>query len=186
MSIQPMHPWQWTPRYYHPAMADQELIYLIAVSDTDNTTLDHCRKTLQDFGVPCKLMIMPANWTARQAADLAEELESGQGKLVIAAGHPGLNLPAILASSLTKPVLGVPMEQPALKGSGLDALLATVQAGGTSGAASLAIGKAGAINAALQAVAILALSQPALKEELAQFRQEQTRKIVEAASSPIS
>jgi 5-(carboxyamino)imidazole ribonucleotide mutase len=151
-------------------------VFLAISSDDEKAILEHSAKTLYDFGIATQWR--KVNPDPRSIAALADELEAQSSAVVIATGKPGVNLPAALASLLTLPVLGVPVEQPALKGTALDSILSTVNAGGTNGVASLAIGKAGAINAALQAVAIASLSNGKLREKLEQFRAEQTAKVL--------
>ena len=158
-------------------MTDQpnHSVWIIAAAETDRPTLEHTHATLKQFGI-AGVWRVAGTTRAAGLAELAREVEDGECQVVIAAGHPGVNLPSILAAATTKPVLGVPMEQAALKGTSLDALLSSVQGGG--GAACLAVGKAGAINAALQAVAILSLIDPALVQKLDEFRQRQTAQVL--------
>jgi 5-(carboxyamino)imidazole ribonucleotide mutase len=99
-------------------------------------------------------------------------------EVIIAAAGGAAHLAGVVAAHTLLPVLGVPMESASLKG--LDSLLATVQMPGGIPVGTLAIGKPGATNAALLAVAILAISRPELKEQLRAFRQEQTAKVLQA------
>ena len=145
-------------------------------SKSDWSTMALVSKTLAEFGVPHETRIVSAHRTPRLLAEYAAGAE-GRGLEVIIAGAGGAaHLPGMTAAYTILPVLGVPMESQALKG--MDSLLSTVQMPAGIPVGTLAIGKAGAINAALLAVAILALQRPDLKAKLEAFRAEQTEKIL--------
>jgi 5-(carboxyamino)imidazole ribonucleotide mutase len=151
------------------------LVAVIMGSKSDWEVMRAASDTLNDFGVPHQNRVL----SAHRSPDLAAEFASGaeaQGLEVIIAGAGGAaHLAGVTAAYTTLPVLGVPMESSSL--NGLDSLLSTVQMPAGVPVGTLAIGKAGAKNAALFAVAILANSRPALREKLHRFRAEQKKKI---------
>jgi phosphoribosylaminoimidazole carboxylase PurE protein len=137
-------------------------------SDSDLPTMQEAGKLLEEFGVPHELRICSAHRTPDRLTRYAGEAE-GRGIRVLIAGAGGAaHLAGVLAAHLTLPVIGVPMDSGPL--SGLDALLSTVQMPGGVPVASVAIGRAGARNAALLAIQILALSDARLKRKLADYR----------------
>ena len=131
---------------------------------------------LTEFGVPHECRVISAHRTPDLMAEFAATAE-GRGIEVIIAGAGGAaHLPGMTAAHTTLPVLGVPIESKALKG--LDSLLSIVQMPGGVPVATLAIGNAGAKNAALLAVSILANSRPPLRQKLKDFREQQKRKVL--------
>src|SRR5947209_17065317 len=145
-------------------------------SKSDWETLRHADDMLAHFGVPHEAKVVSAHRTPDSMRDYAIGAES-RGLLVIIAGAGGAaHLPGMIAAHTMLPVLGVPVESAVLKG--IDSLLSIVQMPGGVPVGTLAIGKAGAINAALLAVSVLAHSDPALREKLRQFRVEQTQKVM--------
>lgn len=152
------------------------LVAVIMGSRSDWETMRHADEVLTRFEVPHECRVVSAHRTPLWLAEFAAEAE-GRGVEVIIAGAGGAaHLPGMAAAQTILPVLGVPVESAALKG--LDSLLSIVQMPGGVPVGTLAIGKAGATNAALFAVAILANSRPALRERLRQFRAEQTAKVL--------
>jgi len=144
-------------------------------SSSDWETMKHAAEMLERFDVPHERHIVSAHRTPAWMAEFAGAAE-GRGLQVIIAGAGGAaHLPGMAAAHTVLPVLGVPVQSAALQG--LDSLLSIVQMPGGVPVATLAIGKAGAINAALLAVAILAGSRPDLRARLHAFRDEQTRKV---------
>ena len=134
--------------------------------------MQHASSTFKDFAVPHECLIVSAHRTPAWLSEFAAGAE-GRGVEVIIAGAGGAaHLPGMTAAQTLIPVLGVPVESAALKG--MDSLLSIVQMPGGIPVGTLAIGKAGAINAALLAIAILANSRPELREKLRQFRTNQT------------
>ncbi|WP_246386245.1 5-(carboxyamino)imidazole ribonucleotide mutase [Armatimonas rosea] len=145
-----------------------------SVSDWD--TMRHAHETLEQFGVVHECQIVSAHRTPELLRDYSQSAE-GRGLEVIIAGAGGAaHLPGMAAAFTVLPVLGVPVESHALKGQ--DSLLSIVQMPGGIPVGTLAIGKAGAINAALLAVAILANSRPELRQKLHAFRTSQTEKVL--------
>ena len=152
------------------------LVAVIMGSKSDWETMRHADETLARFDVPHECRIVSAHRTPDLMAQFAREAE-GRGLEVVIAGAGGAaHLPGMVAAQTLIPVLGVPVQSQAL--SGQDSLLSIVQMPGGIPVGTLAIGKAGAINAALLAVAILANSRPELREKLREFRQEQTEKVL--------
>jgi 5-(carboxyamino)imidazole ribonucleotide mutase len=148
------------------------LVAVIMGSSSDWETMKHAVETLERFGVPHEWQIVSAHRTPVWMAEFATGAE-GRGVEVIIAGAGGAaHLPGMVAAHTVIPVLGVPVQSAALQG--LDSLLSIVQMPGGVPVGTLAIGKPGAINAGLLAVAILANSRPDLREKLRLFRQEQT------------
>ena len=156
---------------------NKPLVAVIMGSKSDWDTMRHADETLSEFGVAHECRVMSAHRSPSLAAELASTAESRGLEVVIAAAGGAAHLAGVLAAHTTLPVLGVPMKSDAL--NGLDSLLSTVQMPGGIPVATLAIGKPGAINAALFAVAILANSRPELRQKLHEFRAAQEKKIRE-------
>ncbi len=157
-------------------MADHPLVAILMGSQSDWEIMRHAQETLQRFGVPAEARVLSAHRTPRETAEYAAGAEGRGIEVVIAAAGGAAHLAGVVAAHTTLPVLGVPMTS-AL--DGLDSLLSTVQMPAGIPVGALAIGKPGAINAALLAVAILANSRPDLRKKLAAFREEQARKVLE-------
>lgn len=156
------------------------VVGIIMGSQSDWETLGHAHKLLLEFGIAHETKIVSAHRTPDRLYDYAKTA-SGRGLKVIIAGAGGAaHLPGMAASMTNLPVLGVPIESHALKG--MDSLLSIVQMPGGIPVGTLAIGKAGAINAALLAISILALSDQALAQKLADYRAQQTDSIAEFPS----
>jgi 5-(carboxyamino)imidazole ribonucleotide mutase len=154
------------------AQAPAALVSVIMGSQSDWETMQHASSTLKDFAVNHENLVVSAHRTPAWLSEFASGAE-GRGIEVIIAGAGGAaHLPGMTAAQTLIPVLGVPVESAALKG--MDSLLSIVQMPGGIPVGTMAIGKAGAINAALLAIAILANSRPGLREKLRQFRANQT------------
>jgi len=152
------------------------LVGVIMGSKSDWDTLRHADELLTQLEVPHECRIVSAHRTPLWLAEYASQAE-GRGLEVIIAGAGGAaHLPGMAAAQTVLPVLGVPVESQVLKG--VDSLLSIVQMPAGVPVGTLAIGKAGAINAALLAVAILANSRPQLREKLKQYRQSQTDRVM--------
>jgi 5-(carboxyamino)imidazole ribonucleotide mutase len=148
------------------------LVSVIMGSKSDWETMQHAQTVLKQFEVPHECEIVSAHRTPQWLADFARDAE-GRGVEVIIAGAGGAaHLPGMAAAQTILPVLGVPVQSHAL--NGMDSLLSIVQMPAGIPVGTLAIGKAGATNAALLAIAILSNSRPELRERLRQFRAEQT------------
>ena len=154
------------------------LVGVIMGSASDWETMRHAAETLTGLGVPHETLVVSAHRTPDWMAEYARAAE-GRGLEVIIAGAGGAaHLPGMVAAQTVLPVLGVPVESQALRG--MDSLLSIVQMPGGVPVGTLAIGKAGATNAALLAAAILANKRPELREALHRFRAEQARKVRES------
>lgn len=154
---------------------DKPLVAVLMGSRSDWETMRHAGETLTRFEVPSESRVLSAHRSPDALADYVRTAEERGVEVLIAGAGGAAHLAGAVAANTVLPVLGVPMEGSALKG--LDALLATVQMPAGVPVATFAIGKAGAINAALQAVAILAGSRPELRERLKAYRREQAAKI---------
>jgi len=154
------------------------LVGVIMGSTSDWDTMQHAAATLEALGVPYEKRVVSAHRTPKLMVSYAESAEKRGLKLIIAGAGGAAHLPGMVASLTTLPVLGVPVESKALKG--LDSLLSIAQMPGGVPVASFAIGKAGAINAALFAASLLAQSDPKTRREWQRFRTTQTRKVLKA------
>jgi 5-(carboxyamino)imidazole ribonucleotide mutase len=153
------------------------LVGIIMGSRSDWETLRHAAETLDRLGIAHETRVVSAHRTPRRLVDYAESAR-GRGLKVIVAGAGGAaHLPGMVAALTPLPVLGVPVESHALKG--LDSLLSIGQMPGGVPVGTLAIGKAGATNAALLAAAILGLADPAVAEALDEWRRVQTESVAE-------
>ena len=148
------------------------LVSIIMGSQSDWETMQHAASTLKDFAVPHENLIVSAHRTPAWLAEFAGTAEARGIEVIIAGAGGAAHLPGMAAAQTIVPVLGVPIENAALKG--MDSLLSIAQMPGGIPVGTLAIGKAGAINAALLALAILANSRAELREKLRQFRTKQT------------
>jgi 5-(carboxyamino)imidazole ribonucleotide mutase len=155
---------------------NKPLVGILMGSKSDWETMKNASETLARFGVAHECRVLSAHRTPVELTRYVDAAE-GRGMEVIVAGAGGAaHLPGIVAAHTTLPVLGVPVESASLKG--LDSLLSIVQMPGGIPVATLAIGKPGATNAALLAVAILAGQRPELREKLREFRREQAKKVL--------
>jgi len=152
------------------------LVAVIMGSKSDWDVMRAASDTLKDFGVPHESRVLSAHRTPELAAEFSSGAEARGLEVIIAGAGGAAHLAGVTAAYTTLPVLGVPMESQALKG--MDSLLSTVQMPAGVPVGTLAIGKAGAKNAALLAIAILANSRPDLRKKLHHFRAEQKQKIV--------
>lgn len=158
-------------------MSDSKpLVAIIMGSKSDWEVMRQADETLSSFGVPHECRVLSAHRTPAQTADYVTQAESRGMEVIIAAAGGAAHLAGVCAAHTLLPVLGVPMESAALKG--LDSLLSTVQMPAGIPVGTLAIGPAGARNAALLAVAILANNRPELREKLRQFRTNQSEKVL--------
>lgn len=153
------------------------LIGIIMGSQSDWETMKHAHDTLEALGIAHETRIVSAHRTPDRLVDYAKTAKSRGLQVIIAGAGGAAHLPGMAASMTPLPVLGVPVESHALKG--MDSLLSIVQMPGGIPVGTLAIGKAGAINAALLAAAILALNDPDLAARLDDFRQTQTNNVAE-------
>lgn len=150
---------------------------IIMGSQSDWPTMMHAAEILSALGVPHETRIVSAHRTPQRLYDYAHGAAGRGLKLIIAGAGGAAHLPGMAAAMTSLPVLGVPIESRTLKG--IDSLLSIVQMPGGVPVGTFAIGKAGAINAGLQAAAILALNDPALAARLAAWRAAQTAAVAE-------
>jgi len=155
------------------------LIGIVMGSTSDWETMKAAAKVLEEFGVPYEAKAMSAHRTPQAVAEWASSAQKSGKKAIIAAAGGAAHLAGVVAAHTTLPVLGVPMPSKHLQG--LDSLLSTVQMPKGIPVATFAIGDAGAANAALFAVALLALSDSSLQKKLSDFRAKQTEAVLKAA-----
>lgn len=152
------------------------LVAVLMGSKSDWDVMRHTHETLERFGIPHECRVLSAHRTPKETAEYVAAAEGRGLEVIIAAAGGAAHLAGVCAAHTVLPVLGVPMETSALQG--LDSLLSTVQMPGGIPVGTLAIGRAGAVNAALLAVAILGLQRPELRRRLREFRAEQARTIL--------
>jgi 5-(carboxyamino)imidazole ribonucleotide mutase len=152
-------------------------VAIIMGSQSDWATMRHASETLTELGISHESLIVSAHRTPQRLYDFATTAKANGFKVVVAGAGGAAHLPGMTAALTPLPVFGVPVESKAL--SGLDSLLSIVQMPGGIPVGTLAIGKAGAINGALLAAAVLALSDEMLAERLDAWRAAQTDKVAE-------
>ena len=153
------------------------LVSVIMGSKSDWETMQHAQAVLAEFDVPHECQIVSAHRTPLKLAEFAAAAEARGIAVIIAGAGGAAHLPGMAAAQTILPVLGVPVQSHAL--NGMDSLLSIVQMPAGVPVGTLAIGKAGATNAGLLAIAILATSRPELREKLRRFRAEQTGKVMD-------
>jgi 5-(carboxyamino)imidazole ribonucleotide mutase len=156
---------------------DGPLVGIIMGSSSDWETMRHAAEILDQLGVPHETKVVSAHRTPRRLYDYASSARERGLKVVIAGAGGAAHLPGMTASMTPLPVLGVPIESQALKG--MDSLLSIVQMPAGVPVGTLAIGKAGAINAGLLAAAMLAMHDDALASRVEQWREKQTGSVAE-------
>lgn len=154
------------------------LVGVLMGSTSDWDVMQRVRDALARFDVPHECKVLSAHRTPQATVEYVSSAEGRGIEVMVAAAGGAAHLAGVVAAHTLLPVLGVPMESASLKG--LDSLLSTVQMPGGIPVGTLAIGKPGATNAALLAVAILALKRPELKKKLQAFREEQTARVLQA------
>ncbi len=157
-------------------MVKHPLVGIVMGSDSDWPVMKVCAETLKRFGIPYEAKVLSAHRTPDAALDYASMADDRGIKVLIGAAGGAAHLAGVLAAKTELPVLAVPMPSKHLQG--LDSLLSMVQMPAGIPVATFAIGQAGATNAALFAVAMLALSDKALAKKLADFRVSQTEKVL--------
>jgi 5-(carboxyamino)imidazole ribonucleotide mutase len=154
----------------------QPLVGVIMGSQSDWETMQHCAQTLRELGIPFEARVVSAHRTPDLLFSYVGEAEGRGLELLIAGAGGAAHLPGMAAAKTVLPVLGVPVESRVLHG--IDSLLSIVQMPAGVPVATLAIGKAGAINAALLAAAILGTKHPPLREALRRYREAQTQRVL--------
>jgi 5-(carboxyamino)imidazole ribonucleotide mutase len=167
----------------HPfgSTSTSALVAVIMGSKSDWTTMEHTAAMLKRFEVPHICKVVSAHRTPDLMAQFAREAEGHGIEIIVAAAGGAAHLPGMTAAHTALPVLGVPIESAVLRG--VDSLLSIVQMPGGVPVGTMAIGKAGAINAALLAVSILGAKYPEYRAKLHEFRREQTAKVLEDSVS---
>lgn len=155
----------------------QPLVGLIMGSKSDWETMLHAAQTLETLGVPFEVRVLSAHRTPDQLFEYVESAEGRGLEVIIAAAGGAAHLAGVAAAKTLLPVLGVPMESKSLKG--LDSLLSMVQMPAGIPVGTLAIGRAGAVNAALFAAAILGIKRPEVRQEIKRYREDQARAILD-------
>ena len=156
--------------------AANPLVAVLMGSKSDWSVMSQADELLAQFGVPHECRVLSAHRTPAETAEYVSQAESRGIEVIIAAAGGAAHLAGVCAAHTVVPVLGVPMESASLKG--LDSLLSTVQMPAGIPVGTLAIGPAGARNAALLAIAILANNRPELREKVRQFRADQRQKVL--------
>lgn len=156
---------------------NEPLVGIIMGSKSDWETMRHAADTLNELGVPHEAKVVSAHRTPKRLYDYAHSARDRGLKVIIAGAGGAAHLPGMASSMTTLPVLGVPVETQSLKG--MDSLLSIVQMPAGVPVGTLAIGKAGAVNAGLLAAAILAVGDTQLAARLERFREEQTGSVAE-------
>ena len=156
----------------------EPLVGIIMGSKSDWETMRHAADLLDQLGIPHETRVVSAHRTPKRLYDYAHSAKGRGLKLVIAGAGGAAHLPGMTASMTELPVLGVPIETQALKG--MDSLLSIVQMPAGIPVGTVAIGRAGAVNAALLAAAILARGDDGIRERLAAYRAAQTQSVLDA------
>ncbi len=159
-------------------MKNKPVVAVIMGSDSDWPVMQSAVKTLTEFDLPHEVRVISAHRSPHRAADFAENAAEKGLKVLIAAAGGAAHLAGVLAAHTTLPVIGVPLKGGAL--DGLDALLATVQMPAGVPVATVALGSAGPVNAALLAAQILSLSTPSLRFALTAYKQKIAEKVCAA------
>jgi 5-(carboxyamino)imidazole ribonucleotide mutase len=152
------------------------LVAVIMGSSSDWETLEHCVETLKRLEIPYEVRVLSAHRTPAALESYVEDVESRGVRVFVAAAGGAAHLAGVVASKTLKPVLGIPM---GTQLGGLDSLLSTVQMPAGIPVGTLAIGRAGAVNAGLLAAAILALDDEEIDRRVRAFRKEQAQKILD-------
>ncbi|WP_374495287.1 5-(carboxyamino)imidazole ribonucleotide mutase [Zoogloea sp.] len=165
-------------------MSDQQpIIGIVMGSNSDWPTMQAAAKVLKDFGVPFEARVVSAHRTPDLMFEYAEQARERGLRAIIAGAGGAAHLPGMIAAKTTVPVLGVPVQSKAL--SGKDSLLSIVQMPKGIPVATFAIGEAGAANAGLFAVALLASTDAALADKLDAFRAQQTASVLAMTLDPV-
>lgn len=159
-------------------MPDLSMVAVVMGSKSDWGTMRHAVEMLRKFGIETESKVVSAHRTPDLLAEFARHAANRGLQVIIAGAGGAAHLPGMLAAHTHLPVLGVPVESRILKG--VDSLLSIVQMPAGIPVPTLAIGEAGAKNAALAAVSILALRDPGLREKLIEFRRDQTEQVLNA------
>ncbi|MDQ3179871.1 MAG: 5-(carboxyamino)imidazole ribonucleotide mutase [Acidobacteriota bacterium] len=158
---------------------EKPIVAIIMGSTSDWETMKNAADILTDFGIPHETKVVSAHRTPDLLFEFAKSAESRGIEVIIAGAGGAAHLPGMCAAQTVLPVLGVPVQSKIL--SGMDSLLSIVQMPAGIPVGTMAIGSAGAKNAALLAISILANSRPELRKKLHEFRQSQTKAVLESS-----
>lgn len=164
-------------------MSHEPLVAVVMGSQSDWETMQHTVDTLKELGIPYHTQIISAHRTPDLLFDFAGKARKKGYQVIIAGAGGAAHLPGMLAAKTSLPVLGVPVQSKML--SGVDSLLSIVQMPAGIPVGTLAIGKAGAVNAALMAASILANTQPDVLKKLEAYRDAQTQRVLENANPEV-
>lgn len=151
-------------------------VLVVMGSRSDLPVMEGCMQMLKEFDIPCVVRILSAHRTPDAVLELSSTAQKQGIDVIIAAAGGAAHLAGVLASSTVLPVIGVPMQTSGL--GGLDSLLSTVQMPGGVPVATVAVGKAGAKNAAILAAQMIGLKDPAIQEKVAAFKKAQAEKVL--------
>ena len=154
----------------------EPLVGVVMGSASDWDTMEHCAEQLRAFSVPFETRVLSAHRTPSELSSWIGDVEARGARVFIAAAGMAAALPGVVAAQTVRPVLGVPMESKLV--GGLDSLLSMVQMPGGIPVGVLAVGKAGAVNAAILATQILGTTEPAFASSVSKQRAEQAQKIL--------
>ncbi len=152
------------------------IVSIVMGSRSDLPTMEACFQQLKEFGIPFEAHALSAHRTPNEVIELAKNAKSRGIKVIISAAGGAAHLGGVVASSTTLPVIGVPIQTSAL--GGMDSLLSTVQMPGGIPVATVAIGKAGAKNAAILAAQMIALTDDEMAAKLDEFKKEMAHKVL--------
>lgn len=153
------------------------LVGVIMGSSSDWETMEHCVRTLEQLSVPCETRVVSAHRTPHLLFEYAAQAEARGLRIIVAGAGGAAHLPGMAAAMTPLPVIGVPVRSKAL--SGMDSLLSIAQMPAGVPVATMAIGRAGAVNAGLLCAAILAAHHPDVREALAGYRRRQTQNVLD-------
>lgn len=156
------------------------LVSILMGSKSDWPTMEFAAQTLDTLQIAYDARALSAHRTPDALFDYLKEAESKEVKIIIAGAGGAAHLPGIIAAKTLLPVIGVPMSSPLM--NGMDSLLSIVQMPGGIPVATMAVGKAGAINAALFAASILSLSEPSIRNAIKKYRENQAQKVLETSN----
>ncbi len=168
----------------HPSSLSSSLVAVIMGSASDWETMRHAHETLDKFGVAHECRVVSAHRTPALMHEFAATAEERGLQIIIAGAGGAAHLPGMVAAQTILPVLGVPVQSKTL--NGMDSLLSIAQMPAGIPVGTLAIGPAGATNAALLAVAMLATTRPELRQKLHEFRAAQTKKVLDAELATVA
>src|SRR5437868_5130006 len=158
-------------------MANQAIVSIVMGSDSDLEIMREAGKTLEEFGIAYEIDVTSAHRAPRKTAEFARNAAARGIKVIIAGAGGAAHLAGVIAAESTLPVIGVPIPSSSLQG--LDSLLATVQMPAGIPVATVALGKAGAANAAILAAQILALSDPEIGKKMSAYKEKLARSVDE-------